>query len=66
VGFAVKLIDFQKKHFKSRALCAEAFSVSIYQFNNMVSAGREVEKLSDGRWILTSGKNKIISTDNQS
>lgn len=60
----MKLIDFQKEHFKSRALCAEAFSVSIYQFNNLVSADREVEQLSDGRWILTTSKNKIISTDN--
>ncbi len=57
----MKLSEFTKKHFESRAKCAEALGVSYYQLGNMIHRGVEVAQLKNGDWITLSKHNKVIN-----
>jgi len=58
----VTLLEFQKKHFTSRALCAEAFGVTSQQISKWVFQNRDVEQLADGRWLIINKYRNVTST----
>jgi len=47
-------------NYQSRALCAAALCITVSNLNMLISRGREIEQLKDGRWILITEKHKIF------
>lgn len=58
----MKLIDYCENNYESRAKCAEALGVSVYQFNNAVARKAEVMQLFSGKWMLINKYNKIFDS----
>ena len=59
MGVNVTLRDFTEK-FKSRAECATHIGITPTNLNMLISRGRTVEQLIDGRWIIVNEKNRIF------
>ncbi len=58
----MKLKEFADKY-GFRSDCASALNITVSNLNMLISRGREIEQLKDGRWILITEKHKIFSID---
>lgn len=47
--------------YPNRATCAAEMRIQEGNLNMLISRGREIEQLKDGRWILISNKHKIFN-----
>jgi len=56
----MKLKGFADKY-PSRADCAAALCITVNNLSMLISRGREIEQLKDGRWILITSKHKIFN-----
>lgn len=55
----MKLKELANKY-ESRDKCAAEMGITVNNLNMLISRGREVEQLKDGRWALMSNKHKIF------
>lgn len=55
----MKLKEIADKY-ESRAECATEMGITVSNLNMLISRGREVEQLKNGKWALMSSKHKIF------